>query len=156
MNTPEYYRGLFAYELRADMQSLESIESASGDMAPTYGRMGHLIAALALWLDRVCAKEQRMAVWPQMAAAEARAELEGIGREWTAYLEALTPEELQRPVDYRNSAGHAFTSSVEQILTHLMLHGAYHRGQIASDVRAAGGTPAQTDYIFAVRQGNAV
>jgi uncharacterized damage-inducible protein DinB len=42
---------------------------------------------------------------------------------------------------------------VEEILTHVVIHSAYHRGQIASDVRAAGGVPAYTDYIHAVRQG---
>jgi uncharacterized damage-inducible protein DinB len=42
---------------------------------------------------------------------------------------------------------------VEEILTHLVIHSAYHRGQIASDLRAAGQEPAYTDYIHAVRQG---
>jgi uncharacterized damage-inducible protein DinB len=42
---------------------------------------------------------------------------------------------------------------VEDILTHVLLHSAYHRGQIASQTRAAGGTPAYTDFIHAVRQG---
>jgi len=42
---------------------------------------------------------------------------------------------------------------VGDILTHVLLHSAYHRGQIAVDLRAAGLTPAYTDYIHAVRQG---
>jgi len=33
------------------------------------------------------------------------------------------------------------------------MHSTYHRGQIASAVREAGGAPAYTDYIHAVRQG---
>jgi uncharacterized damage-inducible protein DinB len=41
---------------------------------------------------------------------------------------------------------------VEEILTHVTIHSAYHRGQIASDVRSAGLEPAYTDYIHAVRQ----
>jgi len=35
---------------------------------------------------------------------------------------------------------------------HVTIHSAYHRGQIASDVRSAGQEPAYTDYIHAVRQ----
>ena len=53
---------------------------------------------------------------------------------------------------YTNSRGEAWTSTVEEILTHVVIHSAYHRGQIASDVRASGGVPAYTDYIHAVRQ----
>jgi uncharacterized damage-inducible protein DinB len=35
----------------------------------------------------------------------------------------------------------------------VIMHSAYHRGQIASDMRAAGFTPAYTDFIHAIRQG---
>jgi uncharacterized damage-inducible protein DinB len=38
-------------------------------------------------------------------------------------------------------------------LTHVLLHSAYHRGQIASQMRGNGQTPAYTDFIHAVRQG---
>jgi uncharacterized damage-inducible protein DinB len=33
------------------------------------------------------------------------------------------------------------------------MHSAYHRGQIAADMRAAGFEPVYTDFIHAVRQG---
>jgi uncharacterized damage-inducible protein DinB len=33
------------------------------------------------------------------------------------------------------------------------MHSAYHRGQIASQMRASGKTPAYTDFIHGVRQG---
>jgi len=68
-----------------------------------------------------------------------------------AHLEHLGP--LDRPVSYSNSKGEPWTSTVEEILTHLVIHSAYHRGQIASDLRSAGQEPAYTDYIHAVRQG---
>jgi uncharacterized damage-inducible protein DinB len=63
----------------------------------------------------------------------------------------LTPDLLEKPVTYRNSAGDQFTSTVEDILTHIALHGSYHRGQIAASVRAGGDTPSPTDYIAFVR-----
>jgi uncharacterized damage-inducible protein DinB len=37
---------------------------------------------------------------------------------------------------------------------HVIMHSAYHRGQIAAEVRAAGLTPAYTDFIQSVRQGS--
>jgi uncharacterized damage-inducible protein DinB len=42
---------------------------------------------------------------------------------------------------------------VEDVLTHVLLHSAYHRGQIASQMRAGGEEPAYTDFIHATRQG---
>ena len=43
---------------------------------------------------------------------------------------------------------------MRDILTHVTMHSAYHRGQIAADVRVAGFTPAYTDFIHAVRTGS--
>ena len=57
----------------------------------------------------------------------------------------------ETPITYRNSVGDQFTSTVEDILTHVSLHGAYHRGQIAASIRAAGDTPSPTDYIAFAR-----
>jgi uncharacterized damage-inducible protein DinB len=39
------------------------------------------------------------------------------------------------------------------MLTHVLFHSAYHRGQIALQMRASGMEPAYTDFIHAVRQG---
>jgi uncharacterized damage-inducible protein DinB len=65
----------------------------------------------------------------------------------------LPPAGLDETVDYVNSKGEPWTSSVEDILTHTVLHSSYHRGQIASDMRASGHAPAYTDYIHARRRG---
>ncbi|HEU5359182.1 MAG TPA: DinB family protein, partial [Gemmatimonadales bacterium] len=54
-------------------------------------------------------------------------------------------------VTYRNSAGLEFTSTVEDILLHVALHGAYHRGQVARALREGGAVPNATDYIAFIR-----
>ena len=61
--------------------------------------------------------------------------------------------DLIRMVEYRNSKGEAWSNRVEDILTHVLMHSAYHRGQIALEMRASGAQPAYTDFIHAVRQG---
>jgi len=59
---------------------------------------------------------------------------------------------LQRSVSYRNSAGRDFRNTVEEIVTHVTMHGSYHRGQIARIIRASGGDPPYTDYIQFMRR----
>jgi uncharacterized damage-inducible protein DinB len=63
----------------------------------------------------------------------------------------LTPDLLENLITYRNSVGDQFTSTVEDILTHVAMHGSYHRGQIAAALRAGGDTPSPTDYIAFAR-----
>lgn len=49
--------------------------------------------------------------------------------------------------------GVEFSTPMADVLMHLVMHSAYHRGQVALAVRAAGGKPALTDYVVWVRQG---
>ena len=59
---------------------------------------------------------------------------------------------MSRQISYVNSKGESWSSQVDDVLLHVITHSAYHRGQIASDMRAAGLTPAYTDFIYAIRQ----
>jgi uncharacterized damage-inducible protein DinB len=56
-------------------------------------------------------------------------------------------------VEYRNSVGELWKGAVGDVLTQVVMHSAYHRGQIAADLRQSGHEPASTDFIHAVRQG---
>jgi uncharacterized damage-inducible protein DinB len=72
---------------------------------------------------------------------------------WRDHQNGLTPAQLFRPIAYTNTKGEPWTNTVGDILTHVVLHSAYHRGQIAAGLRASGQPPAYTDFIHCVRQG---
>jgi uncharacterized damage-inducible protein DinB len=73
--------------------------------------------------------------------------------QWETYLRALPAGAFDENIEYRNTKGEEWSSRVEDILTHVLMHSAYHRGQIALEMRTAGAEPASTDFIHAVRQG---
>ncbi len=114
--------------------------------------MAHIVGAEYLWLARLEGKPAPMAVWPELGVDACREKVTALARLWPEFLEAHRTS-LGDTVSYVNTKGEAWTSTVEEILTHVTVHSAYHRGQIASDVRQAGMAPAFTDYIHAVRQG---
>lgn len=147
------HRRLFAYEDWANREALASLAAASPPPARSLKFLAHIAGASRLWLGRLRGAERPAAVWPDLELGECRAELEELGRLWTAYLQELTPAGLEETVSYVNSKGEPWTSRVEDILTHVVLHSAYHRGQVAADTRASGHAPAYTDYIHALRQG---
>jgi hypothetical protein len=62
-----------------------------------------------------------------------------LAERWPRYLETLGPGDLDEGVGYRNSRGEYWTSTVGDILTHVAMHGTYHRAQIAAAVRESGG-----------------
>jgi len=147
------HRRLFSYEDWANTETLASLAAASPPPARSVKLLAHIAGASRLWLGRLRRAQQPAAVWPDLDLAQCRAALEDLGRLWTAYLRELTPAELEETVSYVNSKGEPWTSRVDDILTHVVLHSSYHRGQIAADTRASGHTPAYTDYIHARRQG---
>lgn len=71
---------------------------------------------------------------------------------YDAWANAETLGSLRQGAPPRNSLGEDWTSTVGDILTHVAMHGAYHRAQIAAAIRESGRTPAYTDFIHAVRR----
>ena len=119
--------------------------------AETMRLFSHLIATEHLWLSRIDGVDPAVAVWPTLTLAECAT----LARDNRRRLEEL----LSRPdgtraqrARYRNTAGKSFENSVGEILTHVALHGHYHRAQIAKTMRAAGREPLNTDYIGYARR----
>ena len=71
---------------------------------------------------------------------------------WAAYLDGLTEAGLDRAFEYKSLDAGSFRNLTGDILTQLFGHSLYHRGQIASLVKAAGGEPAVTDFVFWSRE----
>jgi uncharacterized damage-inducible protein DinB len=149
---PGYYARLLRYDAWA---SAETLASLRGDGNPTKAMrwMGHIVGSGALWLARLEEGPPAMAVWPDLDLEACARGVERLADRWPRYLESLAPADLEEGVGYRNSLGESWTSTVGDILTHVAMHGAYHRAQIAAAVRESGREPAYTDFIHAVRRG---
>jgi uncharacterized damage-inducible protein DinB len=156
----EQYRRWFAYEKDSHRKVLESFETVpeqgrrSESFQKAMSLMGHMIAARQAWLNRFGAPVERPAqLFPTDATHDGLlADLEVMERNWSDYFERLDERELDRAFEYVTSEGTRFRSVVVDVLAHIFGHSFYHRGQIATLVRAAGGEPARTDFIFWTRE----
>jgi uncharacterized damage-inducible protein DinB len=156
MHVKDFLR-MFAYDHWANRECLASMHSAGSVSADTVGRVAHILSAQKLWLERILQQRQSMPVWPTATIEDCMALADEMSTAWRNYLIQLgtqvPPGSLDDKVEYRNSKGEPWSSRVEDILTHVLFHSAYHRGQIALQMRASGMEPAYTDFIHAVRQG---
>lgn len=147
----DYFTRLFKHVEWADKKVLESLRSAKNPLKRSLELYSHILGSEHVWLSRIHGTTKRVDVWPMLTLDEC----EALGRENVAafrdLVSRLTPDLLERSITYRNSAGDQYTSTVEDILTHVAMHGSYHRGQIAASLRAEGDTPSPTDYIAFVR-----
>jgi len=134
--------------------AIEGLPDGCDERARAVRLYAHLAAAEHVWLSRLEGRTPAHPVWPDLPPAEAAAlaadSIAGLRR-----VAASAQDELDREVEYRNSTGQPFRSTVAEILAHVALHGSYHRGQIAALVRSGGGAPAATDYIVYTRDAHA-
>ena len=137
---------LFAYNDWANREEVKKLREIA-DPAPGLRILNHVIGAESLWIMRVMGEKPKMAVWPELSIDEAAAELDPLRDAWRKILAM----DRSRIASYTNSKGEPWSSSIDDVLTHVVMHSAYHRGQIATVVRQGGETPAYTDFIHAVR-----
>jgi uncharacterized damage-inducible protein DinB len=153
MDAKDFLR-MFDYDSWANRECIAAMRAAAGSVSPDMvGRMAHILSAQKLWLERILNQPQSTAVWPSATIEECSALAEEISSAWRNYLKSLSQRTLDSNVKYRNSKGEPWSSRVDDILTHVLFHSAYHRGQIALQMRASGFAPASTDFIHAVRAG---
>jgi uncharacterized damage-inducible protein DinB len=143
---------LLRYDIWANGETLDSLRQGPPP-ARSLKWMGHIVGAEHLWLARLRQQPAPLPVWPDLPVEQCAARLGELSGMWQEFLADAGPRKYSERVTYTNSKGEEWTNVVEDILTHVTIHSAYHRGQIASDLRAAGQTPAYTDFIHAVRQG---
>ncbi|MGP1273220.1 MAG: DinB family protein [Phycisphaerales bacterium] len=138
---------------RAVLTSLASV-AASRRTEPSICRAmalaAHIQAARLLWLHRLTGTGERpeAVFFDTMTLGEVERMTAEADEAWRSYADELTESELGRVARYANLQGQPHECAVADVLTHVVNHASYHRGQIAMLVRQAGGTPAVTDFIF--------
>lgn len=143
---------LFQHLAWADQETLGALEHTVPPHPEAYRLFSHLLAAEHIWLSRIQGHPATLpSAWPTLTAAECR---EWSTRTLAGYgtlVASTTEDQLQGQVSYHNLQGLAFQTPLGDILMHVALHGAYHRGQIAATMRQAGLQPANTDFTTFAR-----
>jgi uncharacterized damage-inducible protein DinB len=142
---------LFDHMAWADARALKALRKANGASELAHSELAHVLGVEHVWLARLEGRAASVAVWPTLSIDECEALARDTHAGLGAFLERQDESSLESTVHYRNSAGAEFDSKVSDILLHIALHGAYHRGKVAAALRAAGAEPAPTDYIAFVR-----
>jgi len=153
MDLLEHLRRQFVYDAWANGEVLAALNSSALTTTRALQLLAHILSAERLWLERIRRQSQTLPVWPAFSFRQCEAQIAELAALWSGYLSQLSSAHLTENVPYKNSKGETWNSTVQDILTHVLLHSAYHRGQIAAEMRAGGKQPAYTDFIHAVRQG---
>jgi uncharacterized damage-inducible protein DinB len=114
--------------------------------------MSHIINANMIWLDRLEGRVSGLEVWKVYEKGQLRELLKRSDIALMNFISKSSEEKLSDNIEYANSKGEKFSSGIIEILIHLNVHAAYHRGQIISLMKGKVSPLPYTDYIHYARK----
>ena len=136
----------------ANQRILETLQNIEGEIHDEVRLFSHVLLAEKVWITRLHGLDSsQLPIWLEgdinICAELVRQNEESL----TTFISNLTNADLDNLILYTNSKGTEFKNSVRDILTHVALHGQYHRGQINSRLRIDSYEPINIDFITFVR-----
>ena len=149
-------RGLYDYHRWANRRLFDVALALGEDLASrdvgkqfsytTIRRMfGHLYGADRIWLTRWTGGSMTAVPGGEFAPlASIRAPWDDLERDQQAYIERLSPADLERVIQYSNAEGKQFRAPLGPLLQHVANHATHHRSEIATMLTMANGSPPDT------------
>ena len=149
----EHFLRLYEYVNWANRRVLDVLQQQMEDNERARKWLCHVLAAEQVWMTRLRGEDSSsVPIWPDMSLAECAELLAQNAAAYGQFLHELTDADFARVISYKNTKGVSFSTSIRDILTHVAFHGAYHRGHVATLMRAAGQEPISTDFIAFTRE----
>ena len=150
MKTNDFFKDAFEYNYHFNQELIQLFENNSTAIPEkSIKLLNHLINAQQIWNERMLDEKISVGVWEIRALESLKNHNEN---NYNKSLQILNNTQLSQKISYKNSKGIEFSNTVQDILFHIINHATYHRGQIASDLKANGIEPINTDYIFYKRK----
>jgi uncharacterized damage-inducible protein DinB len=150
MTDPSTIQFLWKYMAFADDRVAEAAMTVDDpgfawDQGISFGSLARLIShamiAQKVWLNRLRGKPTVYADEPLLPRGEIAKAWSAIHADLLAFADSLTPEILARPVVSQNRAGLKFEMPTWAVMLHVADHATYHRGQLNTMIKKAGGKP---------------
>jgi len=149
----DYLIQLLDYELWANRRIIDALETIAQPPTRAVAVMGHILSAEQVWFGRVMNESVFISIWEDIPVSWMVESAERQHRKVVSYLEGTPEPDLLATVDYVNSKGKPYQSTLIDILTHMSHHAAYHRGQVVQLIRPMLAEAPITDYIVWKREG---
>lgn len=153
MELRDHLLRILEFNLQANLRIADSLRAGGEGLDDAVRLFAHMLNAEKIWFLRLEGFDTGAATpWDTLTLNEC-VDLARISAEAArGVLARLDAADFDQLVQYRNTRGDVFRSTVSDILMHLSHHGAYHRGQINRMLREHGATPATVDFIALARE----
>jgi uncharacterized damage-inducible protein DinB len=161
--SPDDIRFLYDYNAWANRRSLDAAAALtmeqftkplSSSFSSVRDTLAHIWGAEWIWMerfeDRSPASLPDVSQFPEISALRTR--WRDDEARFNKFVADITQDELNGPHEYRTMKFGQYSNPLWLSIQHLVNHGTYHRGQIATMLRQLGAKPLSTDLIHFYRE----
>ena len=151
MDTIEHFRHLFAYNDWANRRTIASLRAQASEKARRI--LAHLLITETEYFERLYGKDStNFDFWPDLTIDECSRIARENHERFERLLEQFDDEGLGMKAAYRTSEGVPHENTYRELLTHVLMHSATHRGNIVLQMRDEAMEPPKVDYIIYLRE----
>jgi uncharacterized damage-inducible protein DinB len=161
--TQQEIRHLVAYSAWASNRVFDAVTPIPGEdlmrdlkssHKSIHGTLVHMVSAERIWLSRVqgAAEAPILEGTDVPTLASLRAVWEQVGYDMARFLGGITDKKLQESITARSPKGEMYTHTIGQVISHVVDHSTYHRGQVITLMRQLGVVPPNTGMITFFRE----
>ena len=145
-----HFGRLFEHLEWADQRALKSLRSMDPPSPEALCMYSHVLGSEVT--SRLEGRAPTLAIWPEMDLETCERRARQISSALHQWVREASAERLADSIRYVTSTGREYDTRIIDVLTHVCLHGAYHRGQVALLLRREGGEPIATDFVVFARE----
>ena len=153
---------LWQYMVHADEQIAEAAGTLSEEgyrreqnisFGSVHKLLLHAVAAQQVWLKRLRGETAQYEEQPYATLAEVVSAWRQVDGDLLNFAAGISPERLQAAVNFHTRAGQPYAIATWALMLHVADHATYHRGQLNSMIKLAGGKPSPVMLLpFAAKQ----
>jgi len=131
------------------LETLQNLEDVNREVSRLFS---HILFSEKVWITRIQGGDSsRLPIWLDVDLEVCKELVRHNEESVKIFLSNLAETDLDKVISYKNSSGKEFENNLREILTHVAIHGQYHRGQINLLLRANGNEPVNVDFITLMR-----
>lgn len=127
---------------------LRIINEVAGLSCEALPLLGHILATEHIWLGRLQGEVSFLETWPELTATDC---YQLINANVTGFRHFLARPAVEELIHYLDNDGKSCSHRTKDIVLHVLAHGTYNRGQIASLLRKNGISFAPLDYLTFIK-----
>ncbi len=148
----ETIQKMYEHLIWANKRILATLHNIKEDQQDVIRLFSHILFSEIIWMARLQGIDSsKLPIWAEVDLEFCDELVKKNEETIISFLLISSKEDLEKTITYKNSSGIEFKNTIREILTHVSLHGHYHRGQINTRFRSIGAEPVILDFIHYVR-----